>query len=322
MMKKSQIALLMLTITGSGLPGARSVELMAQQTPDANWEQAAGGKMEFAVASVRLNKGPTEPSNFQLSPDDVYAKTGGLLIADSTLETYITFAYKFLPTREQFQSLFGKLPDWVRDDHYEIQARAPQQNPTKDQMRLMMQSLLKERFGLVVHYETQDSPVMVMSFVKQGKLGPNLLHHEDGPPCNVVGKPPEAAPMDLRNKDVFPAVCGTIEGVPTTNEMILLAGRNVSFEMMAQYFAAGHLGRPIVVQPGMTGDYDFRLSWMPEPGAFGRPPISPTQDDSLSAPQGPTFLDAVHDQLGLSLREGKAALPVLVIDHVERPSEN
>ena len=322
----------MLTVAGSAVFGACSVEVMAQQTSDANWEQAAGGKMEFEVASVRLNNGPMEPSNFPFGPDKAQTKTDGLLTGDYTLANYITFAYKILPTKEQFQSMFGKLPDWVRDDNYEIEARASQQNPTPDQVRLMLQSLLKERFGLVVHYETQDTPVLMMSFAKQGKLGPKLHRHEDGPACTVAGKAPEAAPMDLKDTDIFPAGCGGIEVVPTTKGTSLMGGRNVTLEMMATSFEAGHLGRPIVAEKGVVGTgvaeigsserYDFTLNWMPEPGAFGRPPVSPSEDDPLSASQGPTFLEALKDQLGLKLKEAKVAMKVLVIDHVERSSEN
>jgi bla regulator protein blaR1 len=317
-----QIALLMLAIAGSVGFGFRSVVLMAQQNPDASWEQAAGGKMEFEVASVRLDNGPAGQSNFPFGPDDAHTKTGGLFIGYYTLANYIIFAYKISPTKEQFQSLFGKLPPWVIMDNYEIQARAAEPNPTPDQVRLMLQSLLKERFGLAVHYETQDTPVLVMSFAKPGKLGPKLHRHEDQPPCSVTGKAVEAAAVELKETDIFPAQCGGIEGVPTTNQMILLAGRNVTLNMMATSFAAGHLGRPIVVGTGLTGNYDFRLRWLPEPGAFGRAPVPATQEEPLSAPQGPAFQDAVEDQLGLKLKEGEVKQTVLVIDHLERPSEN
>ena len=62
---------------------------LCQAPNEENWEKAAGGQLEFEVPSVRLNPGPLEPSNFRLSPDDAYAKTGGLLKADFPLATYI-----------------------------------------------------------------------------------------------------------------------------------------------------------------------------------------------------------------------------------------
>lgn len=164
----------LLIVTSAVLAVAAPIGLglgQAQNEPD--WEQAAGGKMAFEVASVRLNSGPLEPSNCRLIPDDAYANTGGLLNADSPLGSYIEFAYKIQLAREQWEAMYAHLPKWVTTANYEIHARAPGQNPTKDQMRLMMQSLLKERFGLIVHYETRDTPVFEMSLVEPGKLGPN-----------------------------------------------------------------------------------------------------------------------------------------------------
>jgi uncharacterized protein (TIGR03435 family) len=69
------------------------------------------------------------------------------LNADFPLATYIEFAYKIQPTREQFEARYAHLPKRVQMDNYDIHARAAEQNPTKDEMRLMMQALLKERFG-------------------------------------------------------------------------------------------------------------------------------------------------------------------------------
>jgi bla regulator protein BlaR1 len=301
---------------------AQSSATQQRTAADADWDQAAGGKMEFEVASVRLNTGPMESSNFPFGPDKAQTKTDGLLIGDYTLANYITFAYKISPTKEQFQSMFGKLPPWVETDNYEIQARAAEPNPTPDQVRLMLQSLLKERFGLAVHYETQDTPVLVMSFAKQGKLGPKLHRHEDEPACSVEGKTVDAAPMVLRDTDIFPAGCGGVEAVPTTKGAILMGGRNVTLEMMAASFAAGHLGQPIVVGTGLSGSYDFTLNWMPEAGAFGRAPVPASEEDPLSAPQGPTFLEAVKDQLGLKLVQRTSPMNMLVVDHIEEPTAN
>jgi bla regulator protein blaR1 len=147
-MRKSLLALLMLVgVAGPVVFGARYAEVRAAQNVTEDWQKAAGGRMEFEVASVRLNPGSNEPSNFRLSPDDVYTPTGGLLIADYALTTYIEFAYKISLTREQWHTMYAHLPNWVQTDNYAIHARADRTNPTKDQMRLMMQSLLKPRWS-------------------------------------------------------------------------------------------------------------------------------------------------------------------------------
>lgn len=293
LMRKALLVLLMVAaVTGPVVFGNRYAEVMAQQTATEDWQKAAGGKMEFEVASVRLNPGRSEPSNFRLSPDDAYTNTGGMLNADA--------------------------------DHYVIHARAAEKNPTKDQMRLMMQSLLKERFGLMVHYETQDTPVLEISLVRPGTLGPKLHRHEDGPACTVTGTEAAtaAAEAELKDTDIFPAKCGGVEAVPRPNQMILMGSRDTTLEMMAKSLQIGRLGRPVVDKTELTGKYDFTLNWAPEPGTFNTAPGAASQDAPTSDPQGPTFLEAVKDQLGLKLKPGKAPLKVFMIDHVERPSEN
>jgi bla regulator protein blaR1 len=67
----------------------------------------------------------------------------------------------------------------------------------------------------------------------------------------------------------------------------------------------------VIDQTGLIGRFDYKLEWAPEP-------TTPTAD----APAGPTFLQALEDQLGLKLKSTRAPVRTLVIDHIERPSEN
>src|SRR5262249_12152676 len=119
---------------------------------------------------------------------------------------FVQFAYKLA----RFQYAMAKAPQWLRTDSYDIEAKA-QGDPTKDQMRLMMQSLLADRFKLAVHFETKELPVLALMHVKTGKLGPKLLPHSQGPPC------PEFKGFDLGmtppnpRKDVFPQNCSAVE---------------------------------------------------------------------------------------------------------------
>jgi bla regulator protein blaR1 len=318
MMKSVLALLLLIAVTGPVFFGAHYAELRAQQAVAEDWQRAAGGKMAFEVASVRLNPGQSGLSNFRLSTDDAYTPTGGLLTADSPLLTYILFAYKYLPTREQFHELH--LPQWVQDDSYEINARAPITNPTKDQMRLMMQALLKERFGLVAHLETQETPVLEMTLIKPGTLGPQLHRHEDGPACDL--KVTTVHGEEQKDTDVFPSQCGGIEAENRPDHMILLGGRDTTMEIMAKSLQIGRLGRSVVDATGLTGKYDFTLKWTPAHGDFGQDPRTTSPDAPAPEPQGTTFQEALQEQLGIKLKPGKAPLKVMVIDHVERPSEN
>jgi hypothetical protein len=109
--------------------------LAAQSIGESDWQKAAGGKMTFEVASVKPSKSPRIP-NFPLDPGN--AKTpGGRFSAAMPLYIYIDFAYKLAPNPLQERTL-THLAESVRKDFYDIEARAPG-NPTKDQMRLMVQ---------------------------------------------------------------------------------------------------------------------------------------------------------------------------------------
>lgn len=99
----------------------------------ASWEVVAGGKQEFEVASIRQSEGKFRPPNFPLDNGDAYASTGGRFSADFPLLTYVHFAYKVSFTEQQTRAMLEHLPKWVAADRFEIQARAENSNPTKDQ---------------------------------------------------------------------------------------------------------------------------------------------------------------------------------------------
>lgn len=164
--------------------------------------------MSFDVASVRPSKIPAvtqvppRPPTFSLAPDDA-KPSGGRFFARFPLNTFIQFAYKLAPF--QTADALASAPKWLGTDRFEIEAEA-QGNPTKDQIRLMMQSLLAERFKLAVHFETKELPVLALTQVKAGKLGPKLLPHSQGPPS------PECKGLDLGviwdpRKEVYPPTC-------------------------------------------------------------------------------------------------------------------
>jgi hypothetical protein len=148
----------------------------AQSPPVPKWQIAAGGKMAFDVASVKQNTAgqPERNSNISFGASDVFTPTGGLLSASNIpLIQYIIFAYKI--TADGAQAVTSQLPKWASTDRYDIQARAAESNPTKDQMRLMMQSLLSDRFKLAIHYETRQLPVFALVLDKAGENGEPLF---------------------------------------------------------------------------------------------------------------------------------------------------
>src|SRR5579871_6283226 len=154
--------------------GFFALSLRAQSVEAPQWQTAAGGKLAFEVASVKpVPSGPDHfrPPSFPLSNDDAFRPTGGRFSATFPLPVLITFAYKVRLTQEQLNAMLAPLPLWVTRDSFEIEAKA-EGNPTKDQFRLMLQSLLAERFQLAIHREQREVPLFALVLAKPGKLGP------------------------------------------------------------------------------------------------------------------------------------------------------
>ena len=110
--------------------------------------------MAFEVASVKMDNGPFRSPNFPLDTGDAFTP-GNRFSPISPLLTYIHFAYKVNFSQQQREFILAHWPKWVNSEQYAIEAKAA--GPAnKDQMRLMMQSLLADRFRLEVHFETQE----------------------------------------------------------------------------------------------------------------------------------------------------------------------
>jgi len=287
------------------------------------WQIAAGGQMAFDVASVKpVTPGARQRSpNFALDDADgfVNSLTGesphGRFSATFGLPTYISFAYKLSMTPELRQAMFARLPKWVETERFEIDAKAAG-NPTKDQMRLMMQSLLAERFNIAIHYESQEMPVFVLTLIKPGAWGPKLIRHADGPPCDLLVRNDPATGLDDPGAGAFPARCGSQTAVLRRYGRILEGTRNTTMAVLAGSLARKS-GRPVVDRTGIADRIDFQLEWTLESNG----PATPGREVEFD-PNPLTFLDAVREQLGLKLQPAKAPVRILVIDRIERPSAN
>jgi uncharacterized protein (TIGR03435 family) len=246
---------------------------------------AIGDQLMFDVASVKPNKSGNPPTfNFPLGPGDVYVPNGGFLSATNfPLGTYIAFAYKILGN--QMQSLMAQLPEWVMTDRFDIQARA-EGNPGKDQMRLMMRSLLADRFKLAIHTETREVPVLAFVLLKPGTTGAHLRPHASDSSCPTTALPPSApgsAPTPSPSQTIaggFPALCGGLFPLPpSVSGRLRFSARNVTITFMASSLSAGSgLGRPMVDQTGLSGTFDFTIEFALEDR---RGPCHPVQITNL-----------------------------------------
>jgi bla regulator protein BlaR1 len=305
------------------LVGIANAPAILAQSPSGppQWQTAAGGHMAFEVASVKLVKlgSRWRPPNFALDDGDGFRTISGenphgRLSVVWSVPVFISFAYKLRLAEDQRHAMLARLPKWVDTDFFEIEAKAAG-TPTKDQVRLMMQSLLAERFHLAVHYETQEMPVYDLTLIKPGTWGPKLIRHADGPPCDVSGRQDPATGYPDPGADVFPPRCETQAEVPGKNGRRVAGTRNTTMDVLAGFLARTR-ERPVVDRTGITDRIDYRLEWTPENGP-GTPGVEVEPD-----PYPLTFMDAVREQLGLKLQSTKGSVRTLVIDRIERPSEN
>ena len=272
--------------------------------------------MSFDVASVKQNDGSPlgGHTNIPLAGDR-FTPTGGLLdITDYPLGSYIAFAYKL--TGSQMAGLRHELPKWALVNRYDIEGRASG-NPTKDQYRLMMQSLLKSRFRLAVHYENRNTPVLALELAKAGKLGPKLREHPADLPCPTTVT--EAAKQNPINPDGYPATCGYMSYEPSHAPGEFRVGASgVTVQQMGSFFSAseifGTYPRPVIDRTGLTRTYDFVVEFSSD---------MPSQDAPYPQdPNDPSFVASLKDQLGLKLESATASVPFFVIDHIEEPTAN
>jgi uncharacterized protein (TIGR03435 family) len=288
-----------------------SPSIRAQSQPTTN------DRPSFAVATVKENKSDRPGSMNIPLLGDIYTPTGGVFSGTNIpLISYIYLAYNF--TGNQMQLLVPHLPGWVITTHFDIEARA-EGNPTKSQMRLMVQSLLVDRFKMAAHYETQQLPVYAAVLSKSEKTGPQLRPHSEDVPCSTVPPPPPtpgSASTPATIVGGLPTVCGGIVALPETAPgRMRVGGRNIPIGMIISTLAQmGGFDRSVIDQTGLTGNFDFSIEWTPQRRG---PDADPPLDDS-----GPQLMQALNEQLGLKLESKKGPVEVFILDHIERPSPN
>jgi uncharacterized protein (TIGR03435 family) len=281
--------------------------------------QQAPVRPSFEVVSVKLNASNDQPfSNFPMGPGDVYSSNGGRFTARGfPLVSYVFFAFKI--TGDQAASVQSQLPGWVMTDRFDIEAKTDgdPKKDTKDQMRVMMQSLLAERFKLNARYETKEVPVFAMTLAKPGKLGPQMRQHPEGVECSTA----VSAETDLAGVATvdggYPKTCGGFTGlVPSQRGRLRVGARNVTMDFIGKHLLSNFLNRPVIDHTGLSGTFDIVMEFVPEQNGPPNPDSQPLDTT------GPTFLQALSEQVGLKAESTKGPADVLVINHIEHPSAN
>jgi uncharacterized protein (TIGR03435 family) len=198
-------------------------------------------------------------------------------------------------------------PAWLDTERYDVIAKVPA-GATMEQVRVMWQNLLAERFGLTVHHEPKEFQVEELVI---GKGGPKLKETSWDAAAPLPPGPPQ-----IKNGDVLsPGVVSTI--FPGASPHAHTVAKAQPIWQLA-VMLSNQLGRPVLDKTGLTGKYDFTLDYAFNLGGLQLPPPPPgAAGDSASDP-GPDLAAAVQQQLGLGLVAGRAKLDVVVIDKAEK----
>ena len=243
---------------------------------------ATSSDKTFDVATVKPNNG--DNPGWRLGPPG----RGAISIVNLPLRTIIVQAF-----RTQRTMVAGG-PSWIDEERFDIVGKGPDATVSNPEVWEMVRSLLIERFKLKYHVEDREMAVFALTI---GKNGHKLVPGEKG-----------RCAKDLEQG----RLCGDIL-VPPFGTGIY----NMPVGALLGPIGRG-AGRPVVDRTGLTGRFDINISWMPE----GMTPAQLEEVPREIRPQEMSVFEAVEQQAGLKLEPARAPMPVLVIDSVDRPSEN
>jgi len=256
----------------------------------------------FEVASIKPSNSSDGRIMFRNTPGGRFSTQG------TPLRLLIGDAYRVR------DSQISGGPSWINTERWDIEAKAESgAGLSPGQIQLMLQSLLAERFQLKLHTETRELPIYELMVAKNGPKLKSVPPPERPTPGAALPPPVPGGPLP---PGAFKIGRGEIEAASATLANLIQA-------------LSQQLGRTIIDKTGLTGNFDIKRNWTPDPGqTLGGPfgsvpvPVGPDVGPPPADPNGPSLFTAIQEQLGLRLESTKGPVEVLVIDSVERPSEN
>jgi uncharacterized protein (TIGR03435 family) len=223
-------------------------------------------------------------------------------------------------------------PSWIDSERYDITAKVPQ-GATKEEFRVMLQNLLKDRFGMAFHMDQKELSAYALVVAKGGhRLTKAAEAPADAPdPGAPPPPPPPPGRMGAGPKDKY----GFPDAPPGRggNMMIMMPGKakvvsnNTTIARFAEMLS-NQVGRPVVDKTELTGKYDITLYFEPEMRGMGGMPMPPPgmHDGAGGAPMpppsdgeaAPTLVTALQEQLGLKLESRKESVDYVVIDKLDK----
>jgi bla regulator protein BlaR1 len=264
--------------------------------------QEAPAPVSFEVASVKANKSGERAARTSDSEPG-----GGYIATNAPLRLLILQAYQISDNQ------LLNAPNWIRSERFDILARLDREPPAVPRgqpgaRHFALRSLLAERFKLAVRRETREFPMYALVMARaDGLPGPMLTPSSTD--CS-----PEAMKVRIASAQAEKPVLGMC-GSRFNTGRIRFGGYPIS--EFVKIFSP-YNGRSVIDRTGLTGNWDFDLTFTPDQPA--QPP--PGQDPPVIDPNLPPLLTAMQEQLGLKLEPTKGLVEVLVVEHVERPSEN
>lgn len=262
---------------------------------------------EFEAATIKKS----DPANLR---QGLGFQPGGRFVATGvTARLLIAAAYGTPQPLPPFLVLGG--PDWVDKDRFDLVAKAggdPAMGPNGPPPILfqMIQTLLAQRFALKAHRETRDLPIYELRVVNgkpRAGLKPSTFDCSQLMSAARGGAPPPVGP------DGNPVFCG-LRLSPAG-----MQGGSASMDILANSLSRG-VNRPVRNQTGLTGNFDFQLQFSTE--SMQLPPGAQKPDVPQSGSDGPSIFTALQEQLGLKLESTRGPVEVLVVDGIDRPTEN
>jgi uncharacterized protein (TIGR03435 family) len=249
--------------------------------------------IEFEVVSIRRHVEPSDSGGMRTPPDGTFTMTNSPMV--SIIGTVST-------ERILLRNVVGA-PEWLFAERYDLIAKPPQ-GATRDQYPQMWRAMFAERMKLAWHLEEREQTTFALVLARRdGRLGPQLRPStlECGPP--PASTPPAAPPTrtDPERR------CG----LSMSGTSIVSGG--IALDTLVQSLS-GLAGGPVTNRTGLQGFYAMSLTFSPQ--------ASRPEPGQLTVDAAPDFFTALQEQLGLRLEPEKGTVPVLVIDHIERPSPN
>jgi bla regulator protein blaR1 len=260
----------------------------------------------FEVASIKPNNSGDWRKGMGPAPGGRFTAT------NVTFRELVPFAYGLSQATANIRIIGG--PSWIDSDRFDVDAKG-EGMPTPQEMSAMLRTLLAERFKLAAHTDTRELPIYALVMAKGGGgFGPKLQR------SNVSEAACAARRAAIRrNEPVPPVLPGAVPVCGT--------GRSRPGSVMAVGYGLGWLtdtlgpfvGRVVLDRTGIAGLVDLNLEWTPDPIPQAQPDDpNPVRID----PNGPSIFSALQEQLGLKLESTKGPVDVLVVDHVEKPTED